>query len=134
MKGFTLLAAALVGAGLLYASTATGSQEATSAGPTKAQFNALKKQVATLRKDVNDIFVFVGLCFKNGGVPTSRVDGYVTQRSDGSTTTRTALDVSGTGETPAVYLLDLGKACSDAIKSLPPAVRFAIVHQSEAQH
>ena len=48
MKGFALLVAALAGAALLYVTTAVGSQQA---GPSRAEFNALKKQVATLKKD-----------------------------------------------------------------------------------
>jgi hypothetical protein len=50
MKGFALLVAALLGAGLLYVTTATGGQQQ---APSRAEFNALKKQVATLRQAVN---------------------------------------------------------------------------------
>ena len=48
MKGFALLVAALAGAALLYVTTAVGGPQA---GPTRAEFNALKKQVAVLKKD-----------------------------------------------------------------------------------
>src|SRR6266566_2883505 len=47
MKGFALLVGALLGAALLYVTTAVGGQQA---GPSRAEFNALKKQVGTLKK------------------------------------------------------------------------------------
>ena len=51
MKGFALLVAALAGAALLYVTTAGGSQQA---GPTRAEFNALKKQVESNRHALAD--------------------------------------------------------------------------------
>ena len=72
MKGFALLVAALAGAAFLYVTTAVGSQQA---GPTRAEFNALKKQVATLKKDDAAIQTVINACFI-GAVPILRVNNY----------------------------------------------------------
>ena len=65
MKGFALLVAALTGAALLYVTTAVGGPQA---GPTRAEFNALKKQVAVLKKDDAAIQGALAACF-TGAVP-----------------------------------------------------------------
>ena len=67
MKGFALLVGAIAGAALLYVTTAVGGQQA---GPTRAEFNALKKQVATLKKDDLAIQAVLNGCF-NGAVPAA---------------------------------------------------------------
>jgi hypothetical protein len=109
MKGFALLVGALVGAALLYVTTAVGGPQA---GPSRAEFNALKKQVATVKKDEQAL----AACF-NGAAPIIRYDGYESRATDGSTFITTALDVAETGDTPQIYLLDVGQACADAINS-----------------
>jgi hypothetical protein len=113
MKGFALLLAALVGAGLLYVTTATGSQQA---APTRKEFNALKKTVATLKKDDAAVQAVLAGCLTNA-IPSARFDGYEYRASDGSTVTTTALDVAEQGDTPTVFLLDVGQACASAINT-----------------
>ncbi len=84
MKGFALLVAALAGAALLYVTTAVGSQQA---GPTRAEFNALKKQVATLKKDDTAFQAVLAVCF-HSGVPVVQYSGYESRAPDGSRGTR----------------------------------------------
>lgn len=104
------LAAALLGAAL-YATTAPASQQAV----TPAQFNALKKRVAAAEKKVKDIEGVLGACF-NGAVPAARYTGYVGVDSANTLFGPiTALDVTDQGETPTMYLLDVGATCASAI-------------------
>jgi hypothetical protein len=113
MKGFALLVAALAGAALLYVTTAVGGQQA---GPSRAEFNALKKQVAVLKKDDLAIQAVLGACL-NGAVPTTRFGDYEARAADGSTFVTTGLDVADSGDTPAVYLLDVGVSCANVINT-----------------
>ena len=113
MKGFALLLGALVGAGLLYVTTATGSQQA---GPTRKEFNALKKTVNTLKKDDLAVQAVLAGCLTNA-IPSARFDGYEYRASDGSTVITTAIDVAEQGDSPTIYLLDVGQACASAINS-----------------
>lgn len=114
MKGFALLVAALAGAALLYVTAAVGGQRA---GPSRAEFNALKKQVATLKKDDTAIQAVLGACFTTG-IPVVQYDGYESRAQDGTTTfITTALDVAEQGDTPTMYLLDVGQACAQAINT-----------------
>jgi hypothetical protein len=106
---------------LLFAASAIGSADKQSSGPSMAQFNALKKQVAKMKTDVRDLYVFIGACFK-GSAPVSRFDGYVQQHPDGSTGTRTALDVTAAVETRDRYLLDIGKLFASTLDQ-PQALR-----------
>lgn len=113
MKGFALLVAALAGAALLYVTTAVGSQQA---GPSRAEFNALKKQVAALKKDDEAVKTVLGVCFKSG-VPVLQYAGYESRALDGTTVFTTALNVAKLGDTPTLYLLDIGQDCAQAINS-----------------
>jgi hypothetical protein len=113
MKGFALLVAALAGAALLYVTTAVGGSQA---GPSRAEFNALKKQVATLKKDDVAVQQVLNTCL-TGGVPVIQYDGYESRASDGTTFVTTALDVAVPGDTPSVYLLDVGQACASVINT-----------------
>ena len=90
MKGFALLVGAIAGAALLYVTTAVGGQQA---GPSRAEFNALKKQVATLKKDDLAIQAVLNGCF-NGAVPAASFGGYEYRAADGSTVIATALDIA----------------------------------------
>ena len=114
MKGFALLVAALAGASLLYVTTAVGGQQA---GPSRAEFNALKKQVATLKKDDNSIQAVLGACFTSG-IPIIQYDGYESRATDGTTFITTGLDVAQQGDTPTMYLLDVGQACAQVINTV----------------
>jgi hypothetical protein len=114
MKGFALLVAALAGAALLYVTTAVGSQQA---GPTRAEFNALKKQVAVLKKDDTAVQAVLGACF-TAGIPVIQYLGYEIRADDGTTFVDTALDVAAAGDTPTMYLLDVGQACAQVINTV----------------
>ena len=113
MKGFALLVGALAGAALLYVTTAVGGQQA---GPTRAEFNALKKQVATLKKDDVATQAVLTNCFTTA-IPVIRYDGYESRADDGTTFITTALDVAEVGDTPTTYLLDVGQACASGINA-----------------
>jgi hypothetical protein len=113
MKGFALLVAALAGAALLYVTTAVGGQQA---GPSRAEFNALKKQVAVLKKDDVAFQAVLAVCFTSG-IPTIQYDGYESRAPDGTTTITKALNVAKPGDVPAMYLLDIGQACAQVINS-----------------
>jgi len=114
MKGFALLVAALAGAALLYVTTAVGSQQA---GPSRAEFNALKKQVATLKKDDTAIQAVLGACFTSG-IPVLQYVGYEVRADDGTTFVDTALDIAAQGDTPTMYLLDVGQTCAQVINTV----------------
>jgi hypothetical protein len=113
MKGFALLVGALAGAALLYVTTAVGGPQA---GPTRAEFNTLKKQVATLKKDDVATQQVLNNCFTTA-VPVIRYDGYESRATDGTTFITTALDVAEVGDTPTTYLLDVGQACASVINA-----------------
>jgi hypothetical protein len=113
MKGFALLVAALAGAALLYVTTAVGGQQA---GPSRAEFNALKKQVATLKKDDADFKAVLAACF-TGAVPALQYDGYESRAADGSTFITTAIDLADQTNAPTMYLLDVGQPCASVINT-----------------
>ena len=123
MKGFALLLGALAGAALLYVTTAVGGQQA---GPSRAEFNSLKKQVATLKKDDVAIQAVLNGCF-TAAVPAASFDGYEYRAADGTTVIASALDIAQTGETPSVYLLDVGQACASVINTAKLNVHFKVI-------
>jgi hypothetical protein len=123
MKGFALLVGAIAGAALLYVTTAVGGQQA---GPSRAEFTALKKQVATLKKDDLAIQAVLNGCF-TGAVPVAQYGDYETRAADGSTSVSTGLDVVATGDTPQVYLLDVGQACASVINTAKLNVHFKVI-------
>ena len=113
MKGFASLVAALAGAALLYVTTAVGGPQA---GPTRAEFNALKKQVATLKKDDVATKAALDACLTRA-MPVIQYDGFESRATDGSTFITTALDIAEAGDTPTMYLLDVGQACATLINT-----------------
>jgi hypothetical protein len=129
MKGFALLVAALAGAALLYVTTAVGGQQA---GPSRAEFNALKKQVAVLKKDDTAVQAILSACFTSA-VPVLRYGGYESRADDGSTFVTTALDVAETGDTPTVYLLDVGQACANVINTTSKLHGLNLLRPAAAQ-
>jgi hypothetical protein len=99
---FALIAAAGL-AVALYATAATGGQQAV----TPAQFAALKKQVTQLQKRTKDLEDFAGavsICLLDGrAVPVN---------------TATSWHTTGTGETQEFWALAITRAeCADAINS-----------------
>jgi hypothetical protein len=131
MKGFALLVGALAGAALLYVTTAVGGQQAS---PTRAEFNALKKQVATLKKDDQAVQAVLTTCF-NGAVPAASFTGYEYRADDGSTILTTALDVAQSPDTPTVFLLDVGATCAGVLNSakLHGLHAFKLIHPAAAR-
>jgi hypothetical protein len=123
MKGFALLVGAIAGAALLYVTTAVGGQQA---GPSRAEFNSLKKQVLTLKKDDVLVKAVLNTCFQ-AAVPAASFPGYEYRAADGSTVIATALDIAQTGETPSVYLLDVGQACASVINTAKLNVHFKVI-------
>jgi hypothetical protein len=128
MKGFALLMAGLLGAGLIYAATASGTGQAS---PSRAEFNTLKRQVAALTarqnadaKTLKSVNSMVSLCFKRA-VPIGRYGGFINQRADGTVIRANALDVvdSFSGGVPQLYALDVGQECALALTlSNPPRI------------
>jgi hypothetical protein len=131
MKGFALLVGALGGAALLYVTTAVGGPQA---GPSRAEFNALKKQVAVLKKDDVAIQTVLGACFSSA-IPAARFSDYEARATDGSTFVTTGLDVVDTGETPSVFLLDVGQDCASVINTAALRVHgFKLLRLQAVKH
>jgi hypothetical protein len=129
MKGFALLVAALAGAALLYVTTAVGGQQA---GPTRGEFNALKKQVAVLKKDDAAFQGVLATCF-TGAVPAARYDGYEYRAADGSTIIVPAMDIVDPGDTPTMYLLDVGQACASVVNEAKLNIRLRVLRPATTQ-
>ena len=130
MKKFVLLLAVGLVAGAMYVAAAPAGQ--TAAGPTAAQFTALKAQVTKLQKqlkktnsDVNFLGAVIGLCMLHQTVGvTERGDpsgtfGYEYNNGQGTTAPTTALDLSGS---PTYMLLTLNPdpqlKCSNLVGGL----------------
>jgi len=125
MKRFSMLVAVAAVAGAMYVAASPASQQ--SRGPTLKQFNALKKQVATLSKtlktvvkpeaDISASYILTCLSSVSGGSITinampvsqrgSTTSGYLfgTTASGGSTPT-TALDINTTAPTDVLQEFD----------------------------
>jgi hypothetical protein len=129
MKGFALLVAALAGAALLYVTTAVGGPQA---GPSRAEFNALKKQVSVLKKDDTAIQTVLNSCFTSA-VPAASYDGYEYRATDGSTVITSAMDVTAAGDTPTMYLLDVGQACASVINAAKLNIHFKVMRPATTQ-
>lgn len=129
MKGFALLVAALAGAALLYVTTAVGGPQA---GPTRAEFNALKKQVAVLKKDDAAFQGVLATCF-TGAVPAASYDGYEYRAADGSTVVVSALDIVDPGDTPTMYLLDVGQACASVVNEAKLNIHLKVFRPATTQ-
>ncbi|HXY85612.1 MAG TPA: hypothetical protein VEH52_09020 [Gaiellaceae bacterium] len=139
MKTFGVLLAALAVAALLYAATAIGGS---TASPSSAQFNALKKTVAAMKKkqkadekNINDIIAVIGVCFANA-VPVTRISGYVHENADGTTSNITALDVADSisGGQAQAYFLDVGATCANAINQTGSAFKLKLHTFRAATH
>jgi type II secretory pathway component PulM len=111
-RRFVLLALAAVVGAIIYATAAPASQQA---GPSRAEFNALKARVAKVEKNTNTVVALLAGCLQKG-VPVSRYNGYVAVDSTNNQQFQTtALDVEDSGQTPQAYLLDIGQTCASAI-------------------
>ena len=148
MKRFLMLVAVAAVAGAMYVAASPASQQ--SKGPTLKQFNALKKQVATLSKEVKTVVkpeadaavAIIGACYlKDNGngtasflvMPVSQRGnssaGYLFGTSAGTSTPTTALDVSAAS--PQAYLQEVDPQCATT-----SFLRHGAVHSgsSRVQH
>ena len=130
MKRFLLVLTLATVAGATYVATAPGGQ---AAGPTAAQFNALKKQVAKLQGSVSalhatvvaldgvveDDDAFIANCFVAEGVaPVSQYGdgvsgayGYAYSNDGSDYFLTTGLDFTSSGDSVDVYLQAVSPSC-----------------------
>ena len=142
MKRFLMLVGVAAVAGAMYVAASPASQQ--SKGPTLKQFNALKKQVATLSKklktigaEADAVGTIVGACYLtvNGGtvsfeaLPVSQrgtnTTGYLFGSTSASSTPTTALDVDTA--TPHATLQEVDPTC------LAAALRHGAVHSATSR-
>jgi hypothetical protein len=131
MKKFLAFAAVAIAAVALYATAAPAGQQAV----TPAQFNALKKQVAKVRSDLNTVTTVLAGCVMGQAIPISQYNDYVGVDSNGNLFPTTGLDLTESGQTPNGYalLVNSDSACVNLVnttsfKSFSAAhgLRFAI--------
>jgi hypothetical protein len=146
MKRFLMLVGVAVVAAAMYVAASPASQQAS--GPTLKQFNALKKQVATLSKKLKSVkseadaaVTIIGACYlkDNGNGTVSFLAMPVSQRGNstagylfGNTTTSaptTALDEVASG--PQAYLQQVDPQCATTSFLRRGAVRSG---SSRVQH
>jgi hypothetical protein len=128
MKRFLMLVGVAVVAAAMYVAASPASQQ--SSGPTLKQFNALKKQVATLNKKLKAVkseadasVTIIGACYlKDNGngtvgfldMPVSQfgnsTQGFLFGATTGATSTRSALDVNAAS--PQAYLQEVDPQCA----------------------
>src|SRR3954453_14546840 len=147
MKRFSMLVAVAAVAGAMYVAASPASQQ--SRGPTLKQFNALKKQVATLSKslktvvkpeaDISAAYILTCLSSVSGGSITinampvsqrgSTTSGYLFGTSSSSTPT-TALDIDTTAPTDVLQEFDpsclSGALRHSAARSGIPPLRYGV--------
>lgn len=146
MKRFLMFVGVAVVAGAMYVAASPASQQAKA--PTAKQFNALKKQVATLSKTLKTVkleaqvalgligecdvtvsgntIIFNALPVSQFGTTTS---GFLFGPPGGvGSTARTALDVAPTGTTPLAYLQKVTPACATT-----GALRHGALHSGSSR-
>jgi hypothetical protein len=124
MKKFVAFAAVAVAAVTLYATAAPAGQQAV----TPAQFNALKKQVAKIRTDLNAVTTVVAGCVMGQAIPITQYSDYV--GSDGTSVyPTTGLDVTQQGDKPNGYalLVNPDSACVNLVNTTS-FKRFSAAH------
>jgi hypothetical protein len=130
MKRFLMLVGVAVVAAAMYVAASPASQQSKPKAPTAKQFNALKKQVASLSKslkalkadettvksEATDAVAFIATCLTSDGAGIVPVDQFGTSTNGflfGTSTSsvpRTALDVD-TSPTPGALLLAVDPTC-----------------------
>jgi hypothetical protein len=125
MKKILALAAVTVAGAALYATAAPAGQQAV----TPAQFNALKRQVAKLQKDVNTLKAEDACLTKVVGVASFGGDtaGYHYKNPDGTEVLTSALDLVGQGETQDFFLQEVDARCVNSF-------RHTSLHASRSRH
>jgi hypothetical protein len=113
--------AAVLVSSVVLAGSAWAADTHSFAGPSKAQFNALKAQVAALKKK-NDTLTLATVALINfdkqcldrwKGVKD--YGGYSSVFTDGTTGTSSALDLAATGDTPDFYMPFASSDCTNKI-------------------
>jgi len=149
MKRFWMLVGVAVVAGAMYVAAAPGSRQAT--GPTARQFAALKKQVASLSKNLKALkkdeaqvklgasaaVDYIGACLldTNANVVSLPVNQFGTassgflfgaSTSDPSTIPRSALDIDLSGS-PKAYLQEVNSTCAtSAAPAMPRSLKLLV--------
>ena len=121
-----LVVTAAVAVGL-YAATAGGTQQAVTPG----QFNALKREVTKLQKDVNTLKGLVSNCLVPVGITQygdGTTTGYHYKQPDGTEILTTALDGTPQGTQPDVLMLTFDPKCLSG-----SSLRLARLHGSGAR-
>jgi hypothetical protein len=118
MKRFLMLVGVAAVAGAMYVAASPASQQ--SRGPTLAQFNALKKQVASLSKSEKALKKLVKDCVQIaipinqfGDNTSAQTEGYIygqggTPAAPGTVFYTTALDVTSVSDTGSVWFVGVG--------------------------
>jgi hypothetical protein len=147
MKRFLMLVGVAAVAAAMYVAASPASQQ--SRGPTLRQFNALKKQVATLNKKLKAVTSeadaavgIIGACYlhqnSDGTVgfnfmPVSQfgnsTQGFLFGPVGGATSTRSALDVNAAS--PQAYLQEMDPQCATVAALRHGAMRSG---SSRVQH
>lgn len=151
MKRFLMLVGVAAVAAAMYVAASPASQQAS--GPTLKQFNALKKQVATLSKKLKAVkseadaaVTIIAACYlKDNGngtasflvMPVSQVGnsttGYLFGTTGTATSTTSALNVTASG-TPLAYLQEADPQCATTSFLRHRAIRTAsgrVLHWAE---
>ena len=147
MKRFLMLVGVAAVAAAMYVAASPASQQ--SSGPTLRQFNALKKQVATLSKKLKAVkseadasVTIIGACYlKDNGngtvgfldMPVSQfgnsTQGFLFGPQAAATSTRSALDVNAAS--PQAYLQEVDPQCATTSFLRHGAIRLG---SSRVQH
>jgi len=115
MKKFLAFAAVALAAVALYATAAPAGQQAVTPG----QFNALKKQVAKIRVDLNAVTTVLASCVMGTAIPISQYNDYVAVDGNGNLFPTTGLDITEQGQSPNGYalLINPDSACVNLVNS-----------------
>lgn len=115
-----VIAAVLVSTAVLAGGAWAADTQAT-AGPTTAQFNALKAEVTALKKANNTLTLATAALINfdkeclNTWKGVKEYGGYSVVFTDNSTGTTTALDLSATTDTPDFYMPFASSDCSNKL-------------------
>ncbi len=101
MKRFLALGVIALAAVVLYTTAAPASQQVV----TPAQFNALKRQVAKVRADLNTVTTVLAGCVMGNAIPVTQYTDYVAVDASNQAFKTTGLDITQQGDTPNGYAL-----------------------------
>jgi hypothetical protein len=119
MKRFLMLVGVAVVAAAMYVAAAPGSQQAKA--PTAKQFNALKKQVASLAKTVKAVKTVAAIDEFGDGVNATPTEGYEyspTSTANGASTfLTTALDIAPSSDSGAGWFAFGTSSCGSLLNT-----------------